>query len=30
MTYQELHRLLEGGMNIPFAFHHWDKPPSMP
>lgn len=30
MTYQELHRLLEDGMDIPFAFDHWDKPPSMP
>lgn len=30
MTYQELHSLLEGGMGVPFALHHWDKPPSMP
>lgn len=30
MTYQELQALLEGGTGIPFAFHHWEKPPSMP
>ena len=30
MTYQDLQNLLHTGMGIPFAFHHWDKPPAMP
>lgn len=30
MTYQELGDLLTAGVGIPFAFHHWDKPPAMP
>lgn len=30
MSYQELQALLSEGMGIPFAFHHWDKPPAMP
>lgn len=29
MTYQELKELLEGA-GIPFAFHHWERPPQMP
>lgn len=30
MTYEELHKLLSDGLGIPFAVHHWDKPPAMP
>ena len=30
MSYQELSDLLTAGVGIPFAFHHWDKPPAMP
>lgn len=30
MTYQELSDMLTKGMGIPFAFHHWDRPPAMP
>lgn len=29
MTYQELEQLL-APLGIPFAFHHWEKPPAMP
>lgn len=29
MTYQDLKELLEGA-GIPFAFHHWERPPKMP
>lgn len=30
MTYRELQDLLETGAEIPFAFHHWERPPAMP
>lgn len=29
MTYQKLEQLL-ALLGIPFAFHHWDRPPQMP
>lgn len=29
MTYQELEQLL-APLDIPFTFHHWEKPPAMP
>lgn len=29
MTYQELEQLL-APLGIPFAFHHWERPPAMP
>lgn len=29
MSYQRLKEPLEG-LGIPFAFHHWDRPPQMP
>lgn len=30
MTYQDLPAILADGVGIPFAYHHWDRPPKMP